>query len=172
MLSDSVVSHSLRPHGLYPTRHLCPWILQARTLEWVAMPSCRGSSQPKDQKHLSCGPCPAGGFFILPLSHQGMPRSNYNSLKTVEYGLHIHNALLTFRCSLRPVMQEREGILAREVWVLHKPEQVKSYETEPPRKELTEISKFSWLKSVSPDYSMDLYRFMMEFHLVNHFCWK
>ena len=24
-------------------------ILQARILEWVAMPSCRGSSQPRDQ---------------------------------------------------------------------------------------------------------------------------
>ena len=25
-------------------RLLCPWILQASTLEWVAMPSSRGSS--------------------------------------------------------------------------------------------------------------------------------
>ena len=29
-------------------------ILQARILEWVAMPSSRGSSQPKDQTHDSC----------------------------------------------------------------------------------------------------------------------
>ena len=28
-------------------------ILQARTLEWVAMPSSRGSSQPRDQTHVS-----------------------------------------------------------------------------------------------------------------------
>ena len=27
-------------------------ILQARILEWVAMPSCRGSSQPRDQTHI------------------------------------------------------------------------------------------------------------------------
>ena len=29
-------------------------ILQARTLEWVAMPSSRGSSLPRDGTHVSC----------------------------------------------------------------------------------------------------------------------
>ena len=38
-------------------------ILQARILEWVAMPSSRGSSTPRDQTHVSCGCCIAGGFF-------------------------------------------------------------------------------------------------------------
>ena len=28
-------------------------ILQERTLEWIAMPSSRGSSQPRDQTHVS-----------------------------------------------------------------------------------------------------------------------
>ena len=37
-------------------------ILQARTLEWVAMPSSRGSSQPRDQTQISCI---AGGFFTV-----------------------------------------------------------------------------------------------------------
>ena len=32
-------------------------ILQAGILEWVAMPSSRGSSQPRDQTHSSCGSC-------------------------------------------------------------------------------------------------------------------
>ena len=36
-------------------------ILQARILEWVAMPSSRGSSQPRDATR---GSCIAGGFFI------------------------------------------------------------------------------------------------------------
>ena len=35
-------------------------ILQARILEWVAFPFCRGSSQPRDQTQASCI---AGGFF-------------------------------------------------------------------------------------------------------------
>ena len=35
-------------------------ILQARILEWIAMPSSRGFSQPRD---LTCVSCIAGGFF-------------------------------------------------------------------------------------------------------------
>ena len=36
-------------------------ILQARILEWVAMPSSRESSQPRDRTHVFCT---SGGFFI------------------------------------------------------------------------------------------------------------
>ena len=32
-------------------------ILQARILEWVAMPSCRGSSRPRDRTHVSHVSC-------------------------------------------------------------------------------------------------------------------
>ena len=39
------------------------WILQARILEWIAMPSSRGSSQPRDQTHVSMSSALAGGFF-------------------------------------------------------------------------------------------------------------
>ena len=38
-------------------------ILQARILERVSMPSCRGSSQHRDWTWASCGSCIAGGFF-------------------------------------------------------------------------------------------------------------
>ena len=58
--SCSVMSHPLRPHGLYR-----PWILQARILEWVAIPFSRGSSQPRDQTQVSHI---AGGFFTISLS--------------------------------------------------------------------------------------------------------
>ena len=37
-------------------------ILQARRLEWVAIPFSRGSSQPRDQTHVSCI---AGRFFTV-----------------------------------------------------------------------------------------------------------
>ena len=37
-------------------------ILQARILEWVAIPFSRGSPQPRDQTHISYI---AGGFFII-----------------------------------------------------------------------------------------------------------
>ena len=38
-------------------------ILQARTLEWVAMPSTRASSRPRDQTRLSVVSCTGGKFF-------------------------------------------------------------------------------------------------------------
>ena len=41
-------------------------ILQARILEWVAMPSSRGSSQPRGLPH--------SRQILYPLSHQGSPR--------------------------------------------------------------------------------------------------
>ena len=42
---------------------LCMVILQAGILEWVVMPSSRGSSWPRDGTHVSCVPCLSGGFF-------------------------------------------------------------------------------------------------------------
>ena len=55
-------------------------LLQARTLEWVAMPSSRGSSQLRGGTHIFCGSCIAGRFS-LPLSHQGSP----SSMKPLQY---------------------------------------------------------------------------------------
>ena len=40
-------------------------ILQARTLEWVAMPSSRGSSQPRIEPTSLMSPALAGGFFSI-----------------------------------------------------------------------------------------------------------
>ena len=44
-------------------------ILQGRLLEWVAMPSSRGSSQPRDGSQVSC----AAGRLFYHLSYQGSP---------------------------------------------------------------------------------------------------
>ena len=46
---------------VYPPGSSVHGILQARTLEWVAISSFRGSSRPRDRTPL---PCIAGGFFI------------------------------------------------------------------------------------------------------------
>ena len=68
VLSRSVVSDSLWPHGLQPTRLLCPWgCLQARILEWVVMPSSRGSSQPRDRTQVSLI---AGRFFTIGVTRE------------------------------------------------------------------------------------------------------
>ena len=43
-------------------------ILQARILEWIAMSSSRGSSQPRDRTQVSCI---AGGFFTIWATREG-----------------------------------------------------------------------------------------------------
>ena len=45
-------------------------ILQARILEWVALPFAKGSSQPRDQTQVSR----IAGQILYQLSHQGSPR--------------------------------------------------------------------------------------------------
>ena len=48
-------------------------ILWARIQEWVAIPSSRGSSQPRYQTHVSCISCIAGEFFTAgPLGNIGL----------------------------------------------------------------------------------------------------
>ena len=44
-------------------------ILQARTLEWVAIPFSRGSFQPRDQTQISCI---AGGFFLIRATREAL----------------------------------------------------------------------------------------------------
>ena len=62
VLSCSVVSNSVRSHGLSLQAPLSMGILEARILEWVAMPSSRESSQPRDQTQVSRI---AGRFFTI-----------------------------------------------------------------------------------------------------------
>ena len=51
-------------------------ISQARILEWIAMPSSRGSSQPRSWACICCVSCIAAGFFTIeplgkPISYHG-----------------------------------------------------------------------------------------------------
>ena len=47
-------------------------ILQARILEWVAMPSSRESSRPRDQTCFSMFPALAGGFFTTSATYEAL----------------------------------------------------------------------------------------------------
>ena len=65
--------HSLRPHGLQPSRLPCPGILQARVLEWVTISFSRGSSRPGEPHDPGTKPTslePASGFFTAELPVQ------------------------------------------------------------------------------------------------------
>ena len=60
--SCSVISNSVAPWTIAHPAPLSMGILQTRILEWVAMPSSRGSSWPRDRTHVSCI---AGRFFTV-----------------------------------------------------------------------------------------------------------
>ena len=64
---------TLRPMDCSPPGSSVHGILQARILEWVAVPS-RGSSQPQNQTHISGIPC-IYRQVLHPLSHLGSPES-------------------------------------------------------------------------------------------------
>ena len=77
--SCSVMSDSLWPHGLLPTRLSVHGIFQARGLEWVAISFSRRSSQPRDRTQGSNPGLPHCRQTLYHLSHQG--RSNYFNAK-------------------------------------------------------------------------------------------
>ena len=69
VLSHPLMSHSATTWTVVSQAPLSIGILQERILEWVALPLSRGSSQPRDQIHVSGV---ASGFFYH-LSHKGSP---------------------------------------------------------------------------------------------------
>ena len=53
-VSHSVMPNSLRPHGLQPTRLLCPWDFPGKSTGMVAISFSKESSWPWDQTQVSC----------------------------------------------------------------------------------------------------------------------
>jgi len=81
-------------------------ILQARLLEWVAMPSSRGPSWPRDQTCASCVSCIAGRFFSTeplekPWRLLRVPwtarRSNQSILKEINPGISLEGMMLKLK---------------------------------------------------------------------------
>ena len=72
VVSHSVVSNSVIPWTVDHQAPLSMGILKGRILEWVAMPSSRGSSQHRDQTQVSQI---ATGFF-LPHELLGKPMTD------------------------------------------------------------------------------------------------
>ena len=71
-------------------------ILQARILEWVAMPSSRGSSQPRAQTQVSCT---AGGFFTIWATRETL----LDFLHAPHISLHLTHKPLALFLQLLPV---------------------------------------------------------------------
>ena len=75
-------------------------ILQARILEWVAISSSRGSSQCRDQTHISCISCTAGRFF----EPTGKPMHKHYSLPAHNYSFHFQSSFLLFKSQTLPYL--------------------------------------------------------------------
>ena len=76
---------TLWPHRLQPTGLLCPWDSLGRILEWVAMSSFRGSSQPRDPTTSLVSPALAGGFFTTGTTWEALkdPKGQGGAIKAV-----------------------------------------------------------------------------------------
>ena len=93
-------------------------ILQARILEWVVMPSSRGSSQSRDQTCVSFVSC-IGRHILYPWPHLGSPsdirpwsKSKHRWRRKEEKSGWKHHRLLW---SIRKVQQSLHGLL--ELWI-------------------------------------------------------
>ena len=64
-------------------------ILRVRILEWVAMPSSRGSSQPRDRACISC--IAAGFFFVEPCENPSKSFSMKVKIKVVQSCLTLYD---------------------------------------------------------------------------------
>ena len=72
-------------------------ILQARILEWVAIPFSRGSSWPRDQTRVSCirgGLWIAGRFFTNWVTGEAWHRRYHWPKTAFEYELYLHDSIL------------------------------------------------------------------------------
>ena len=78
MLSCSVISNSLRPHGLLPTRLLCPWNSPGKNTRVGCYSLLQGIFLTHDQTHISCL---AGGLSTTEPPGKN-PRSHIWNIKT------------------------------------------------------------------------------------------
>ena len=67
-------------------------ILQATILEWVAMPSSRGSSQPRDGTYSSVSPALAGGCFTTSATWEARACKDFFFFRAL-YSIGLHIAL-------------------------------------------------------------------------------
>ena len=95
--SCSVMSNSSQPHGLQPTRLLCPWDFPGKSTGVGSHTFSRGFSQPRDWPYVSCI---AGRFFFTnwvtreaPHSLNITPASSYNQEKSCNLSIYIHISL-------------------------------------------------------------------------------
>ena len=85
----SAMSYSLQSHGSWrsPPGSSVHGILQARILEWVAISSSKGTSQPRDQTLVSCVSC-SGRRILCHWVTRGSPITLLQNVERLERALH------------------------------------------------------------------------------------
>ena len=107
-VSHSVMSTSLLPHGLYSSPgSSVHGIIQARILEWVAIPLSRGSFWPKDQTQVSYI---TGRFFTIWTAREA-PLNSLFFFSQLPRGAVLCQAVITSVC-LCTCMHECIGVCA------------------------------------------------------------
>ena len=100
VLSCLVMSNSATWWTIAHQAPLSMEIPQVRTLEWVAMPSCRGSSQPRDRTQVS--PI-AGGFFTI-WATRPLHRLRLSTMQNTQDYKGMHQSKNTYESILKCVM--------------------------------------------------------------------
>ena len=82
-LSHSVVSDSLRPYGLSPSRLLCPWDSPGKNTGVGCCALLQGSFRPRNWTRISLtSPVLAGGFFIIRVTWEALYKYIYTHTHT------------------------------------------------------------------------------------------
>ena len=116
-MSSSVLSHFSSVWlfaTLWTIAHQAPFsmgILQARILEWAAMPSSRESFQPKDQTHISYISC-IGRWVLYHYCYLGSPRPSESSENLEPQNFNSSPWRMLFGLTMNLLMIRRGAILA------------------------------------------------------------
>ena len=114
MLSHSVVSDSLQPHGLWPTKILYPWDSPGKNTGVGCYSSSRGSSRPSNQTCISCSVSQS----VPSLSHVWLFLTPWTAATQASLSITKSWSLLKFM-SIEAVMPSNHLILCRPLLLPH-----------------------------------------------------
>ena len=94
-------------------------MLQARTLEWVATPSSRGSSPPRDGTWIFCFSCIAGRFFTMSTIWKDGVKTQVlmKSLWGVAFSLSTSSKVILMLMAYRSVLRRRKESVGENGYV-------------------------------------------------------
>ena len=100
------------PHELQPTRLLCPWIFQARTLSGSPLPPPGDLPNPGMQPTSLASPAPAGGLFAT--KHTYIPTTRRTANQSKGASAKANSAVLTSLLDMCTFCQHSPWLLTDE----------------------------------------------------------